>query len=416
MACQNPTGIVTAHGQARAYVNCWVTRNLAIVDLAAQSLAGVVASSDPPASGSLAEDQNRGRRFYFTGRGRWSLNAWSSCGSCHPDGLTDNVTWSFGAGPRQTTSMDGSFSHGPGPQKQRILNWTGIFDEMHDFERNTRGTSGGLGALTTAPPGGCGNLAMETPQSLAPGGTAIGGLQKPLKELQLTANNCTTDWDDVNEFAKTIRPPRARRGLAPADVTAGQALFTAGGCNKCHGGPGWTASRLYWTPSESTNNTLLPAAPLVKPSGWFLSWNNHVNQVEVQQIQAGVEAATIAPPQVSCVIRDLDTFGIPGDVAGTNSLEVKDTGTRAQGAGGYNVPSLYGLAVGAPYLHHGQAATLEELFSDPAWLIHMQAGNQVFFPNATEQQQLIAFLLSIDADTTEMPLPTDQEGCPATFP
>src|ERR1043165_8944883 len=84
------------------------------------------------------------------GNGAKGGEGWSSGGSCHPDGLTDNMTWIFGAGPRQTTSQDGTFSHGPGAQKQRILNWTGIFDEHHDFERNTRDVSGGLGAITTA--------------------------------------------------------------------------------------------------------------------------------------------------------------------------------------------------------------------------------------------------------------------------
>ncbi len=78
--------------------------------------------------------------------GRWSLNGqgWNSCESCHPDGQTDNVTWYFARGPRQTTSLDGTFD---GQGNQRILNWTGIFDEVHDFELNTRGNSGGVGAI-----------------------------------------------------------------------------------------------------------------------------------------------------------------------------------------------------------------------------------------------------------------------------
>ena len=39
---------------------------------------------------------------------------------------------------------------------------------------------------------------------------------------------------------------------------------------------------------------------------------------------------------------------------------------RAQGRLGYNVPSLYGLAVGAPYLHHGAVPTLRDLLEPPA--------------------------------------------------
>ena len=59
---------------------------------------------------------------------------------------------------------------------------------------------------------------------------------------------------------------------------------------------------------------------------------------------------------------------------------------RAQGRGGYNVPSLYGVALGAPYLHHGQAATLTELFTEVRWQSHWQAGNPLFFTGATASQ------------------------------
>ena len=48
---------------------------------------------------------------------------------------------------------------------------------------------------------------------------------------------------------------------------------------------------------------------------------------------------------------------------------------RAQGRRGYNAPSLYGLQVGGPFLHHGQAKTLDELFNDAKWGNHWKAGN-----------------------------------------
>jgi hypothetical protein len=127
------------------------------------------------------------------------------------------------------------------------------------------------------------------------------------------------------------------------------------------------------------------------------------------------------------VIRDLETFGIPGDQVATDALELKDNATRAQGAGGYNVPSLYGLAVGAPYLHHGQAHTLQELFDDARWDDHLLAGNAVFLvgdPDAAQKKaDLINFLLSIDASLefetdfdTRFGIPTGWDGCPLSFP
>jgi hypothetical protein len=43
-------------------------------------------------------------------RGKASADAWSDCASCHADGLSDNVTWIFATGPRQTLPLDAFFS------------------------------------------------------------------------------------------------------------------------------------------------------------------------------------------------------------------------------------------------------------------------------------------------------------------
>jgi YVTN family beta-propeller protein len=417
--CKTPTGIATAHDAPRAFVNCWLGKNLGVVDLSSQALSKTI-ESVPASTDATEQAIARGRRFFFTGRGRWSDNGWSSCASCHPGGLSDNITWSFGAGPRQSTSLDGTYSHGPGNQKQRILNWTAIFEEIHDFERNTRDTSGGLGAITTSPSGQCGTLAEEIKDPA----TLPGGLAQPLKELQDRPENCTKDWDDVEAYIKTIRPPRGLRSLDPESVDRGAKLFgmpsgseNNAGCVACHGGAGWTASRRFWSPSSATNTALL-TAPFVKPAAWPASLNPHTFQIAPQPASADA-AGVQAPPQVACVLRSVGTFGIPGDTAATDLLEIRATGTRAQGAGGFNVPSLYGISLGAPYLHHGQAKTLEELFDDPKWQSHLLAANPVFLTTGDAAQQkkdLIAFLQSIDASTAEQALPSTWEGCPASFP
>jgi DNA-binding beta-propeller fold protein YncE/mono/diheme cytochrome c family protein len=416
-ACQNPIGIVTAHDGPRAYVNCWVSRNLAEIDLSVQRVIATVPSSNAPTGAEL--DVNKGQRFFFTGRGRWSKESWSSCGSCHPDGLSDNITWQFAAGPRQTTSMDGTFSHGSSEQKQRILNWTGIFEELHDFERNTRDVSGGLGAVTTD---GCGDLNEERRLDLA------GGLDKPVREVQNEAKpSCTKDWDEIEAYAKTIRPPRALRFVDAQSVARGSQLFgmprtgqNNGGCVACHGGAGWTVSRLSFTPSNATNAALNKAEVKVNVPPMAATWNFGgfwiQNQPIIKDTTTGpAEPAAIGPKQVACVLRNIGTFGIPGSKELTDALEKKADGTRAQGRGGYNVPSLYGMALGAPYLHHGQARTLEELFSDPKWEDHLRAANPVFLTGsgaARQRQDLINFILSIDAKTKEQPVPAGFDICP----
>ncbi len=433
--CQGPTGVVIDDVANRAYVNCWLTRKLAIVDLDSQALQQTIDAS-PAAADAAAQSIQRGKRFYFTGRGRWSAavgngakggEGWSACSSCHPDGYSDNITWSFGAGPRQTVSQDGSFSHGPGAQKQRIFNFTGIFDEHHDFERNTRDVSGGLGAITTAATAAdCNQLDKETQVDLKPNGVAIGGLQKPLKELadDLAIAVCGhKDWDDIDNFVRTIRPPQAARTASTESVDRGRELFVDGGCAKCHGGAGWTVSRRSFTPSSATNAELAQT-PFARPGFFPTTWmyDNGAQARTVLSAQPAIAAADATGPaeptavpigQAACVLRNVGTFGVPGDAAATDALELRffqGAFVRAQGRAGYNVPSLYGLALGAPYLHHGQAANLDDLFADPRWSFHTNAANanfSVVLAQPGKLDDLTAFLRTIDATTEELAVPTD---------
>jgi hypothetical protein len=450
--CQGPIGVAVDKPHERAYVNCWQTGRIGIVDLSSQSLIAALESA-PPKTTPAELSVQRGLRFYFTGRGRWSAavangakggEGWSSCGSCHPDGLSDGITWMFAAGPRQTTSQDGSFSHGEGAQKQRIFNWTGIFDEHHDFERNTRDVSGGLGAITTAPTlADCGKLDKETPVALAINGVAIGGLAKPIKELQDTAAIATCahkDWDDIDNFVRTIAPVRARTATDPAAVTRGKQLFVEGRCAKCHGGAGWTVSRRFFTPAAATNTSLTTGAvtiPTFFPSTWMYNADAAGTKRTFVSAQPAIasadetgpaEPAAVPIAQVACSIRNVGTFGVPNNLESTNLLEVRPfqgSLVRAEGRAGYNVPSLYGLALGAPYLHHGQAATLADLFTDSRWQFHTNAGNANFSVSMSDPNKLAdltAFLLSIDAATPEIATLTDTisgnsfDACPLQFP
>jgi YVTN family beta-propeller protein len=448
LACQDPTGLAVAHLAARAYVNCWVTRSLGVVDLASQALVKTVVS-DAIAEGE--KDVQAGKRFYFTARGRWSNESWEACGSCHPDGLTDNITWIFPTGPRQTISMDGTFSHAASKaQSQRVLNWTAQFEEIHDFERNTRAVSGGLGAITE---GNC-NAPDEKARPLAIDGFRTGkstatGTDLALasaKELQDQPGGCNKDWDQIEAFVKTIRPSRGLRGLDPASVARGAALFAragtggadpnAAGCVACHGGAGWTVSRTFYRATAKRTDEL--AATAFQPPATFpsavaagtLAWSFQTLQIAIQPASSLFDAdeatTAIGPNQLACVLRNLGTFGVPGDDAATKALELKNDATkpsfvaRAQGRLGYNVPSLYGMALGAPYLHHGGARTLAELFDDPKWRSHAEAGSAVWLHQgstddiAARKRDLVNFLLAIDATTAIQDVPAGFDACPAS--
>jgi DNA-binding beta-propeller fold protein YncE len=449
LACHNPTGIAIARALQKGYVNCWGSRRMAVLDFTSQNVAKVVESAALPATPDV-----RGRHFFFTGRGRWSGNgtatvsptahgiSFSSCGSCHPDGSTsDNITWHFGAGPRQSTALDGSYSHGALAQKQRIFNWSGIIDEMDDFEANTRGTSGGLGVVVNAPTAGdCGNVALETRRGTDVAGALPAALAKPtVKELgDGTAGVTTgvlcqkTDWADIDAYVKQIRPAKSRRFNDAAAVARGLALFsgnTGARCEKCHSGAGWTVSRRDFTPTSAAIDARVagafPIAGITPPTeftnGDIVSQNTL--QIQAQQPRTAATAdpapddVAQTPTQLSCAIRNVLSFGVRNtngtlDTASSLELEKKSAGTRAQGFRGYNVPSLYGMSLGGPYLHHGQAKTLEDLFTDTRFMAHWTAGNPNFNPaTGTQRADIIAFILSIDASTTEIAIPATFDIC-----
>jgi DNA-binding beta-propeller fold protein YncE len=429
--CLNPVGAVATSDAAQLFVNCWVSRRLGVVNLMDQKLVATVESSAAPTSAAERSAQN-GKRFYFTGRGRWSSpgkngakggEGWSACSSCHPDGLSDGITWTFPAGPRQTILQDGSFSHGLGAQKQRVFNYTGIFDEHHDFEANVRGVSGGLGAITKVAQGGtCGVLTSEIPLKLPV------NLGQPAKEVNdgtapsvdnpLNPGDALckrSDWDDIDNFVRQLRPPHGVKG-DPASIAHGRTLFETARCTECHGGAGWTVSRRFFTPSSAANVSLsstLFQRPGFFPASWSYGTPSLISSQPANIPDDGTGLAQIVevkPLQVSCALRNVGTFGVPGDAAATAAIELKQDATIAQGRGGYNPPALYGLALGAPYLHHGQARTLEELITDPRWQTHVTAGFPNFAPQGQDVVDLVAFLLSIDASTPEFDMAVDSSG------
>jgi cytochrome c peroxidase len=441
--CRNPIGVAISQSASlnKAFVNCWNSRNVAVVDLATQKVSTTFESEKAPQS-ALEKEINKGARFFFTGTGRWAKQSVSSCASCHSEGLSDGITWSFPAGPRQSTSLDGSFTHlnqntvteGIKPQRQRILNWTAIFDEVHDFERNTRGVSGGFGAITQPKAGqNCKNAETEERK-----GIDFGNLAKPLKEVQDKQPTCPAeeprDWDVIETWMKTIRPPRAFKvgKVGSKLVDRGKEVFIQHRCHLCHGGEGWTGSKRFWTPSESLNVNVLVKEEFIAPPAWPSTWNFNSKQIQPQPIiidktTGPLEQSIIGPEVVACTLRNVGTFGLPElngfNLGGptTDSLEKKFNGQRAQGRGGFNIPSLYGLALGAPYFHHGQAATLDEVLTDPKWKLHFTAGedtnNPIKIQLSIDQQRadllaLKSFLLSIDAETSPMNIPPEFDGCP----
>src|SRR5262245_27447864 len=172
---KNPRGIVLNSADTRAYVMDFVSRDVAVVDVSGADPTQYktlhrIPSAALPNPGSVDAIVLRGKQLFNTAigpagtqanslppAGLMSDTGWGSCYSCHPQGLTDSVTWMFADGPRQAISMENTFTFGAavienGAPKlpdshQRALNWSGVRDEVQDFDRNIRAVSGGGGLI-----------------------------------------------------------------------------------------------------------------------------------------------------------------------------------------------------------------------------------------------------------------------------
>lgn len=431
---KNPIGVATANTDANKrfmFVANDVSRTVQVVDLNTQALAGGAATpvaavtAAQPAAGSKEEKVLKGKRFFNTGAGRWSFGGqgWGACQSCHVDGYSDNVSWSFARGPRQSTSLDGSFSK-KDPNDQRIFNWTAIFDEVDDFEGNTRGISGGVGAIVskaTAPISNADRIDIATAPHNHTGlnGSATQAADKT-NPAGLPAASVLSDWEEITEYLKTIRPPRAATGLDPAKVALGKQLFSSdGSCQGCHGGDKWTISKRFYTPSIQTMTDLRGktwSAPAGFPAA-LLPTESGTGSMRLDPASLPDPATIGNFDQILCILRPVGTFNVADAISGVSEFRQNSNATTpvaAQGnqafGRGFNPPSLFGLSTGAPYLHAGNAATLESLFS-PTFKAHYAAlaPNFLSEANPTERAQnlsaLVQYLLSIDEATPTVAIP-----------
>ncbi|MGH8582609.1 MAG: beta-propeller fold lactonase family protein [Gammaproteobacteria bacterium] len=374
-----PTGI--ALNGRFAYVNNEVGHSVSILDLGAGvTVRRDVASSEPPKPGSHEHAVLLGKLVFFTAlgvpdnglvgqqirnivpldfRGKQSNNAWSSCGSCHPAGLSDGVTWIFGDGPRNTIPLDGLYSKVNGPHDIRINNYSAARDSVTDFNNNSRGVQGGVG------------FASDPPFSAAAPNPAV--FDHGFSQGASEALDFETQW------AETVRPFNVPQDPAAA---VGADVFRIN-CASCHGGAKWTKSQVIYANNPSLDRAFA-AGGVVRDSGLTIIANQAVSYF-----------APVLDPSALQFIENIGTF------SAVHPIEIRGAGATIGQAplggnpGGFNVPSLLSVSFHAPYFHNGAAQTLTDVFN-----LHGFGGGTIATTlSQADRDNLLGFLNSLDART-----------------
>jgi YVTN family beta-propeller protein len=362
----NPQGIVLNSTDTRAYVMNYISRDVSVVDISGgvsnyRQLARVQ-SADLPPPNTLAAIIHRGNELFNASigpagtvgnsvppAGRMSDTGWGNCYNCHPKGLADGVTWMFGDGPRQTISMESTGEH-PQPDDAHI-NASGA-PLLPSFKQRVLNWSAVRDEIQD----------FELNIRGVSGGQGL--IRDGLAVVNLTPTATTGRDADLDAIAAYIvfgiNAPIAPRH---SRETAGRNLFAAANCQSCHGGPNWTRSRVDFTPPPLSPPEVITGGQLVR------------------------------------FLKNVGTF----DAAAFN--EVRPAGTTivvANGALGFNIPSLLSVFASAPYLHSGAAQTLDEVLDN---VVHRSAGTAGVdtLTNADDRRKLVRFLETIDADTPTFP-------------
>ena len=362
---KNPRGVVVNNADTRAYVMNYISKDVSVIDLTASPEAEIarIQAADLPAAGSDGEKFLLGNELFNSSRGefdegvaeRMSNEGWQACASCHPDGLSDGVVWAFASGPRKSVPLNGMFSPKNPTGDQRVLNYSGVFDELEDFELNIRGVSGGQGLIV-----------LEGATDQDPNVKAFDPPNAGRTQLHV---NGIPAWDAIVAWTqqRIPSPVSPYRGVDPngelgQQIALGRQLFTQANCQICHGGAKWSTSQVDFARVSPFPETLTPGTPPEPPLG-----------------------------QLARFLHVVGTF----DPA--NPIEKTANNQQGLGTLGFNPPSLLSIYAFPPYLHNGSCATLACVLENET---HRNAGGATgVLDDPAARAALVQFLISIDVQT-----------------
>jgi YVTN family beta-propeller protein len=271
-----PEGIAVS-SDGHVYVDERNTSEVAVLDVSAGGAAPVVTVDGPAiprtAHDPMPPDLRLGQHVFFSANSDElpvTTDHWVSCATCHLEGRSDAVTWLFSQGPRDTPSNAG------GMLATGFLFRTAARSRVQDYWQTIDVEQGG-------------HFSTSVPLLAA-------------------------DLDALEHFVDRALPyATAPRGLDPAAVARGAALFASVGCGGCHSGPAFTDS--------GAGNPSLDLAGTV-------------------------------------LLHDVGTCV----TAGYADQAFPDEDGDPRAACAFDTPTLRGIADSAPYLHDGSAATLDDVF------------------------------------------------------
>jgi DNA-binding beta-propeller fold protein YncE len=336
-----PEGLALDDKDSLLFVRNYLARGVTVWDVSdigtEDTHVRIVASIPTAASEVLAPQVLQGKRvFYNAADGRMSSHRYVSCFVCHMDGGADGQVWDLtqrGEGPRRTTSLQGRAGTGMGP-----LHWSGNFDEIQDFEHEIRELFRGRGFMADA------DLGAGTRN------TALGDRKA----------GESPDLDALAAYVASLieahpSPYRNADGTLTEDGKAGKAVFNREdvGCARCHGGSGFTDSKLPPL-SAAVGAGALPAGDYLTPQGFLVH-----------------DVGTLKP---------------------ASGHRLNDT------LMGLDTPTLKGIWELGPYLHDGSAATLMDVITVANQNDKHGKTSQL---TRREREQLVAYLMQIDERETE---------------
>ena len=360
-----PSGVAMSEDGSRAYANNEANFSVTSVNIDDCSTLQLDIASSTPAPG-IEHAVLVGKVAFFTAlgipdnnflgtdirdiiprnfRGKQSRDAWSSCGSCHPDGLADGVTWIFGTGPPDQAAgrhVQQVHQHG----RPRAAQLERHSRQQHRLQQQLPCYSGGCGFASVVATGGWIPRPSVTPGSRHAAQPDAGepGHLRPRHHARGQRRPRRADPVDLCRRAGAASAATERCGGAGR----GRDVFAAN-CASCHGGAKWTKSQIF----HRDNPAAMQNGPTLDPGVTRLAPAPPVAAVPANEFFSFTcNALTIN------YLEDVGTFD------DTEPLEIRDNArcSLAFGRNGFNVPSLLSINYHAPYLHRGQAQTLEEVF------------------------------------------------------